>query len=818
MADTANGGEKAPQKETGRRDAWPRALRGRLRLAGLILFWEDCWRLGWGVPSLLAGFAAIVLLDLLPMLPVWLHIGALLAFLVALGALALPLLGLRRPGAARAARRLEQDSGLAHRPLEGLGDQLAADAQDPASRALWAAERQRLEKSLTSTRLRLPFADLARRDPLGLRFAAWLLLAVALAGGWRDIPGKITRALVPAGHEAATAAEKLQVWLTPPAYTHMPPILLQSQPQQAIEIPRGTRMLALVQGGPGRARLALNRTTILFSSLDKDSQRLEMPLAAAGRLAIRLGHRELAVWDIRLMAEHAPSVAISGTAPGNGDGRLRLDLSLNDDFGMARAWSVIRPSSEAQKAAPADGRPFETALAISPPAAGASNQTVWLDLADSPWAGLPVTIEPFAENVAGQQTKGAPVAVTLPERHFSNPLAQAIVTLRRHLIAEPDERRPVVQALLALIGQPDRLGADITVYLALTTSASRLIRDGSDDALPSVRDILWQTALHIEDGNLPDARKQLDQAAEDLEKALASDAPGSEIERLTQRLEEAMNRYMQALAEQAERQGLADLPQMDEQTLTSDDLNGMLERMEDMARVGSRDAARQMLQSFRQMMDGLKMGAANGATPEEMRAAREAVNELKAITEQQQGLLDDTFKANRDQPEDQPQGRTGKDGRDGKAPSAVRQEALRSRLGKAMENLSGLGLDLPQSLGDAEQAMRGASKALGHGDLDTAQDAEAEALGKLREGHDQMMSQARQMGAGMTRKGGGRGRDPLGRAMPGGQENDDKVKIPNQADMQKARQILDEIRRRAGETDRPAPERDYLQRLLRQMY
>ena len=41
------------------------------------------------------------------------------------------------------------------------------------------------------------------------------------------------------------------------------------------------------------------------------------------------------------------------------------------------------------------------------------------------------------------------------------------------------------------------------------------------------------------------------------------------------------------------------------------------------------------------------------------------------------------------------------------------------------------------------------------------------------------------------------------------------MKIPDEADLQKARQILDELRRRSGESRRPAIERDYIERLLR---
>jgi hypothetical protein len=61
-------------------------------------------------------------------------------------------------------------------------------------------------------------------------------------------------------------------------------------------------------------------------------------------------------------------------------------------------------------------------------------------------------------------------------------------------------------------------------------------------------------------------------------------------------------------------------------------------------------------------------------------------------------------------------------------------------------------------------------------------------------------------------------RDPLGRPLErngnGNYDNGD-VKIPDQMEVQKAREILDELRRRSGERSRPEIERDYIDRLLR---
>ena len=60
------------------------------------------------------------------------------------------------------------------------------------------------------------------------------------------------------------------------------------------------------------------------------------------------------------------------------------------------------------------------------------------------------------------------------------------------------------------------------------------------------------------------------------------------------------------------------------------------------------------------------------------------------------------------------------------------------------------------------------------------------------------------------------GRDPLGRTGEGaGAVRTDAVNIPSEAEVKRAREILDELRRRAANRNRPQVEREYLDRLLR---
>ena len=58
--------------------------------------------------------------------------------------------------------------------------------------------------------------------------------------------------------------------------------------------------------------------------------------------------------------------------------------------------------------------------------------------------------------------------------------------------------------------------------------------------------------------------------------------------------------------------------------------------------------------------------------------------------------------------------------------------------------------------------------------------------------------------------------DPLGRPLRGRDYGDDvTVKVPGEIDVQRARRILEELRKRLGEATRPQIELDYIERLLK---
>ncbi len=252
----------------------------------------------------------------------------------------------------------------------------------------------------------------------------------------------------------------------------------------------------------------------------------------------------------------------------------------------------------------------------------------------------------------------------------------------------------------------------------------------------------------------------------------------------------------------------------DQKVMTQQDINRMLDQMRDLSRTGSRDAARQTLDQLRQMLDGLRAGRPMQANREQMEQAQKLSDALQGITKDQQDLLDQTFR----------RAQEGTEKGQANQSTAEQQEALRRRLGDAMQQLGDMGADIPDALGEAEQAMRDAKQGLDEGNLDGAVEAQTRALEKLREGAQQAnRNMAQQMGQGsglvkgQPRQGQG---DPLGRDMDrnGTNPDDSTVKIPSESDLQKAREVLDELRRRSGDPHRPTAERDYLDRLLKQLY
>jgi uncharacterized protein (TIGR02302 family) len=793
----------------------PKPHAASLRLAALALAWERLWPALAPALAVVALFLVLALFDLPERLPGWLHLILLAALAAAFVATLYDgLRGFRLPRLAAARRRIERESGLEHRPLTALEDRIVSGGDDPETLALWHAHRARMTRAALGLRVGWPKAGFARRDPWALRALLVLLLVLAAIDAGPDWADRIGRSLAPnvSGGPSGPAAS-LDIWLTPPDYTGLPPRLLPAGVSKtAIAAPTGSVLLAQVHGDGQVPRLTRPGRETDFDRIDESNFKAQATLTKSGKVAVWQGGTVLGSWPIAIVPDLPPTVAMVGVPRQTEHGALRLEYRATDDYGVesVRATMTLVDNPAAS--------PLVLDLALPGLHLKEAHGVGYSDLTANPWAGLPVKIRLEARDALGQAGASEPVTFTLPERIFHNPVARAIVEQRKQLTIHPNDREAVSEVLSDLSLRPDRFDGDIVVFMALRTAQARLEINHDPETVPAVQTLMWQTALRIEDGRAPLMQESLRQAMQALQDALARNAPNAEIDRLTQALRQAMDRYLQALMQNAMKQGLHNLQAMDpsQAATTERDLRNMVDRAQELARTGARDAARDLLAQLQEMLENLQLGRMNPM----QNGTERMMGAMQNMMRRQQQLLDRSFRDSR-------AGKT-----DEQSP-AQSQEELRRALGEMMRRL-GEGGDIPQPLQRAERAMRGAAEALKRG-------KPSDAIGPQTEALDQLQQGARRMGERMMgRSDNGRNdygepddqatprqarRDPFGRSRPYDEGEgwvDDGGPMRRgtgpevDTSLHRAKTILDELRRRAGERARPEIERDYIDRLLKE--
>jgi uncharacterized protein (TIGR02302 family) len=799
----------------------------RVSLARLAHYWESLWRALWPVVVLAALFVALSLAGLWQSVSGYIHLTGLAAFAVATLALLLRRLPLIRvPSREQGRRRLETDSGTEHRPIQALEDQLAnPDKSNPATRQLWLLSKHRAQEALAQLQPRWPRPGLAERDPRALRYAVGLMLFVGLMAAGSAAPNRLAQAFVPDLSTPAPAA-RFEAWVTPPAYTGKAPVLLtahgKSLDQQAkgenevtvFSVPVNSDLFVRLHGGAGLPVLVMGdgptSTAVAATAIDAQnhemSGKLDQPISAR----LMQETRELAKWDFAIIPDEAPQAALEQEPTITARLALKIPLLATDDYGLASLRLSLTH---------ADQPPQFIEIPLPGQAPDVFRHKLFKDFTPHKWAGLPVTMVLEAEDAAGQTGRSQKQNITLPERPFEHPVARALIEQRKHLASMSVESRIVARTLRVISAFPDEYDDDSVVTLSLRSAVRRLELNSSDKAVEEVIDILWDTALRIEDGVLSLAERALRKAEQNLMDALSRDASQAEIDRLTEELKQAMDRFLQAMMEEMaknpQQQNQANLPvDPNARSVNRQDLQSMLDRARELSRLGARDAAKELLSQLRNMLESLRAGNRQQRMSKRMQAGQKALGEMGKLMRRQQELMDQSLRRQ--------QNGKGKPGDKQSKASAAEQEALRRRLGEVMRQLGEARGKIPKQLGKAERAMRGAGKSLQNGEPGNAAPQQSTALQQMRAGAEALAkAMAGERGQqGLTGQGRmpmpGRNTDPLGRQMDAqGRHTDGDVKIPDESAIQRARKVLKELHNRASDLTRPRQEKDYLDRLLR---
>lgn len=766
----------------------------------------------------------------------------------------------------QAIKRIEHASALKHQPLAALEDSLTAlpsgthDGAANETKALWAAHQARMKAQLKALKTGAPNPRFFALDVFALRAIAGILFVCGLVFGNGDYTDRLSNAF------AITAEDprplRVDIWANPPSYTNRAPLVLSFSDQvmgegaiPSLFVPEGSELTVRIQGSRDLRPLfidAENGSSLRFeapeagenvASWEEDPPLVyQTRLDASGTLSILDEDRTMASWQLSIVEDESPSIQLTEDPLINLNDTFKFTYALEDDHGIASAFASYRPLDigVAEDARPLVKAP-DHALPLPSNRTRTGTASTTRSLMDHPLAGSTVEVTLSATDQAGQVGYSEPFELALPSRVFRKPLARALVDQRRRLALDARRQIVVLEAVDALLIAPELFSMDYGAYLGLQLVQTSLVDAQDDDALREVLAQIWDLALTIEDGDLTNAERNLRDAQEALRRALENGASDEEIARLTEELREAMREYLQALAENAQRrQQMGEQQQpLDGQEMQTSDLDRMLDQIQELAQSGARDAAQQMLSQLQQMLDNMRTAQQQQMQNGQQNQMSQAMQELSEIIRRQRELMDQTFRQ-------QQQGQQGQRGQNqqgqnqqgmGQQPGgnqpmtpeqmaeALRQlqdqqNALSQRLEELRQQLGemGLGEEQGSAFGDAGEAMGRAEGALQEGAPGQAVGPQGQALDALRRGIDQL-AEAMQNGPGsQPGQQSGRGqanRDPLGRPRrTEGPDFGEATKVPDEIDIQRARRVLEELRRRLSNPDRPQLELDYLERLL----
>ncbi|MEW9613766.1 TIGR02302 family protein [Shinella sp. S4-D37] len=848
-----------------------RRLAGKRLAAQAVLYLEALAPRLLPILLLVATFLALTWFGYFRHVPAWLHLATLAAFALGLVGVLFRLRGIVWPSTDRAYRMLEARNALAHQAIRVQDDRPAGGGA--FAEALWREHQARMARMIGTLRTGTPEPDIARHDRHALRAVPLLLVAIAFAFSYSNRGGLLADAVTVRAPAETAPDVRIDAWVTPPAHSARAPVFLtgttQGEPREAakgeIRIPQFSELTVRVTGGSGEEAVSYQVTgeeaaTAIRPEAEKpkdEKAEARAPVAAAnGARTMRyeiLKDGTLSVagqtWSFAVIPDRVPEIAFDGIPKRTVASALEISFIAKDDYGIQEAHAEIVPVDQ-----PKDARPLyplpEYRLDLSRRAARDAKGTTSRNLSEHPLSGKRVKITLVAKDAAGQEGRSQPVEMILPAKAFFEPLAAAVAEERQVFALDANQLPHAIALNEALTIRPEETIPNLTHYLLLQSANARMKLSRTEDQMRETADYLWEIALGIEDGNLSLADRRLREAQKALSEALERNASDEEIAALMKDLREAMQAYMEELARQAAKNGqLQQNAQQQGQILRQQDLQRMMDQIENLARSGARDQAQQMLSELQRMMNNLQAGRPQqGQQGQQNDAMRQQMDKLGQLMQQQQKLMEQTFQfdqALRDRqqrgdpmPGEEGEQRPGDNGA-GQQPTdqmtaeelrealkklQEQQDALGKQLGEIQEALKGMGLEPGEGFGQAGREMKGASEALGEGQGESAVGSQGRALEALRQGAQNMMSQMQAMGQGQGQgpgegipQAGRNGRDPLGRerALNGqGPDFGGPTKVPEEIDIQRAREILEEIRRRLGTGAAPGFERDYLERLL----
>ena len=281
-------------------------------------------------------------------------IGVALFAALTLGAL-FPLIRFRWPTREEALSRLDRGTGIRHRPATALTDTLATN--DPVAQALWREQRERTLNSIKRIRAGLPSPRLPIHDPWALRALVVVMMVAAYFAAGDERAMRIAAAFDWNG-VLAPANVRVDAWVTPPAYTGKPPIILSAANKDAgapdagpLPVPAGSTLLVRSSGGTIDVVVGGGVTEVAPSEqAPKGTNERHFKIAGDGTAHVRAPAGQ-PLWKFAATPDRAPTISLTKDPERQARGSLQMSYKLEDDYGVseARAQFAARRADQPTK-------------------------------------------------------------------------------------------------------------------------------------------------------------------------------------------------------------------------------------------------------------------------------------------------------------------------------------------------------------------------------------------------------------------------------------------------------------------------------------
>lgn len=759
-------------------------------------------------------------------------------------------------------RRLTQANNLPFNPFRLRRDHPAHDLHGTQNE-LWLSAQNQSAHNINRLFPPFPRPRLAEHDPKGLRFIALLILCVGLLHSAGNTANILSKTFIPIRPDAMKPAS-VDIWLTPPDYTGLAPVRINTDDENPVSIPEGTTVNAFVSKGFFTPNLATNRGQKPFIKAQDGGYTVEYTLNPQDKiLKIKSG----LITDIKThliqIPDIKPIISLVQGPEATENKTVAMRFVGRDDYGIETVEFIMTPDPMIAYRL-GDPAPYTQDFQMG--GQEFIDQERSLTLYDHPWAGLPVIVKLKATDTKGQYAQSNDVHFILPEKEFTHPLARRLAEIRKELFwnADLDTMRIFAAQLFTLQSRLAAYNGKIDIYMGLGAAGYRLLnmKQTRGPSMTSLRQLLWDMALRIEGGSSRVAAENLQNTLAEVAQALQNpNLNEQEFQALQQKLEKAISEYMQSLmnelAAQLQEQGVDSMPDGFEDMVQQEINPGdFMQELRDKLQNGSREEIAEALQQMQNMIGQMKDMQFKPMT-QEMKDTLAEVAKLKDLITKQEELLDETRsiapdlppRTTQDYAEEMPQDNSIFDQQDKMPPmpsddnsrefsktpaldiptvesgaQADTQQSIQGDLGKIQERLESLTGKNADFMTRAGKAMENSKNALNADRPDQSIPHQERAIRELKNG---MKNSMKDMASGLGKvlslglppmaRGQNPGdgpRDPFGRKLGNNGDITGKVNMSDEQDRRRIQDIRDKILDNADDVDDDPLADDYFDNLL----